>query len=47
MAGTPLATLINQRVTQSFDENIHNIKVPKPKVVVPMYYNSKNSVEAS
>jgi hypothetical protein len=36
---------IDQRVTLSFAETIHNIKVINPKVVVPMHYNSKYTVE--
>jgi hypothetical protein len=40
-----LMTPIDQRVTQSFEEIIHNIRVINPKVVVPMHYNSESTVE--
>jgi len=36
---------IDQRVTLSLAETIHNIKVINPKIVVPMHYNSKYTVE--
>ena len=40
-----LMTPIDQRVTQSFEEIIHNIKAINPKIVVPMHYNSEDTVE--
>jgi L-ascorbate metabolism protein UlaG (beta-lactamase superfamily) len=40
-----LLTPIDQRVTQSFEEIIHNIKAINPKIVVPMHYNSEDTVE--
>jgi len=36
---------IDQRVTLSFEEIVHNIKVINPKVVIPMHYNSEYTVE--
>ncbi len=39
-----LLTPIDQRVTQSFEEIIHNIRVVNPKIVVPMHYNSEATV---
>ena len=40
-----LLTPIDQRVTQSVEEIIHNIKAINPKIVVPLHYNSEDTVE--
>lgn len=38
-------TPIDQRVTQSFEQIIHNIRVVNPKIVLPMHDNSEETVE--
>ena len=40
-----MLTPIDQRVTQSFEEIIHNIHIVNPKILVPMHYNSEETVE--
>lgn len=36
---------VDRRVTQSFDELVHNLKGIRPRIIVPMHFNSMYTVE--